>query len=202
MSIMASMQMKCPNCGTTLAIKSEWAGMQVKCPQCNTAIKIPAQQAPQPGFQQPPPPPPPQPGFQQPPPPQSGFQQPGAVEEINMITALKKYAQFSGRARRKEYWMFFLFNFLINFVFNILSSVVSDSFEAYIVVSILSWIVSLGLLVPNISVAVRRLHDTGRSGWNYLWCLLPLVGWIILLVFYCQDSQPGYNQYGPNPKGY
>ena len=164
MNVMASVQMQCPCCGATLAIESEWAGMQIQCPQCNNTIQIPGQ-----------------------------VQQPGAVEEVNMITALKKYAQFSGRSRRKEYWLFFLFNLLISISTNILVIVTG--------ISILSQIVSLGLLVPSLAVAVRRLQDTGRSGLNLLWGLLPIIGWIILWCYFCQDSQPGTNQYGPNPKG-
>ena len=113
--------------------------------------------------------------------PQQGY---GVPERVHPFTALKKYAQFEGRSRRSEYWLFVLVNFLIGLI-------------PYI-----GWLWSLVVLVPGIAVVVRRLHDTGRSGWNYLWVFLPVVGWIILFIFMCMDSQPGANQYGYNPKGY
>jgi len=105
---------------------------------------------------------------------------------------LTQYAGFSGRARRSEYWWFALASFL--------ASVVASIIDTAIGVSILEWILTLALLVPSLAVAVRRLHDTGRSGWWLLIGLIPLVGAIVLLVFFCQDSRPGTNQYGPSPK--
>jgi len=107
---------------------------------------------------------------------------------------LKNYATFSGRARRKEYWMFFLFNFivelLIGFGTGFMGSVLGAGTTIANVVSI---VYSLAILIPSIAVGVRRMHDTGRSGW---WIILPLVN----LVFLCLDSQPGVNEYGPSPK--
>ena len=200
---MASMQMTCHACGTVLEVQSEWAGMQISCPQCNTALTVPAMVPQQPGFQQP------MNGYQQ---PMNGYQQPmggyqqGAyfVEDVNMFTALRKYAQFDGRARRKEYWLFCLFNFLIGLALNVLQMIflAADVPAIAILISIIGWIVNLGFLIPGIAVAIRRLHDIGKSGWNWLFVLIPLVGPIILLVFFCTDSQPGNNMYGPNPKGY
>ncbi len=106
-----------------------------------------------------------------------------------------KYAQFDGRARRSEFWYFVLINMLIQLVVGGLGEMMgSFLFQG------LSGLISLALLVPGIAVAVRRLHDTGRSGWNLLWALLPIVGAVILIVFYAKDSDPGSNQYGPNPK--
>lgn len=106
-----------------------------------------------------------------------------------------KYAQFSGRARRKEYWYFVLVSALINLsLFGL---------GAGLKLEILMWIymlISLLLIIPNLAVSIRRLHDTGRSGWHLLWSFLPLIGTIILLVFFTKDSEPGNNQYGPNPK--
>ncbi len=108
-------------------------------------------------------------------------------------TVLTKYVDFNGRARRSEYWYFVLFNLLVNFVVGIVVNLTGLTF--------LSYIVSLALLLPGLGVCVRRLHDIGK-GWAWiLLALIPLVGGIILIVFYCQDSQPGDNQYGPNPKG-
>ena len=103
----------------------------------------------------------------------------------------KNFANFDGRARREEIWMFWLFNVIISFV----------AFIPYIGYAIAS-IFSLWALIPGIAVAVRRLHDTGRSGWWYFIALVPVIGWIWFFVLvYCIDSQPGHNQYGPNPKG-
>ncbi|MFS4091969.1 DUF805 domain-containing protein [Streptomyces sp. AF1A] len=108
------------------------------------------------------------------------------------IEALKKYAVFSGRARRKEYWLFFLFAYIIYIVFGIVG------FAAHAVYLVA--IPALGFLLPAWGVTVRRLHDTGRSGWWILFGIIPLVGPITLLVFYCTDSQAGDNKFGPNPK--
>ncbi|PKG79311.1 DUF805 domain-containing protein [Shewanella sp. Actino-trap-3] len=103
------------------------------------------------------------------------------------IGALKKYADFTGRARRKEYWMFILVYMIINIVF------------AVIGLDTISAIVSLALLVPSLSIAARRLHDTGRSGWWQLILLIPIIGLIVLIVFLTQDSHDA-NDYGINPK--
>ncbi|MGX4690553.1 DUF805 domain-containing protein [Streptomyces sp. JNUCC 63] len=108
------------------------------------------------------------------------------------LEVLKKYAVFSGRARRKEYWMFVLFNFIVSIVLLAIGKAIG--------VEVLSGLYSLAVLLPGLGVAVRRLHDTGRSGWWILIGLVPLVGFIVLLVFTVSDSQPGDNQYGPNPK--
>lgn len=102
-----------------------------------------------------------------------------------------KYAQFDGRARRSEYWYFMLFNILISMGIGIVGTFLDLSF--------LSMIYSLAIFVPGIAVAVRRLHDTGRSGFWILIGLIPLIGVIVLIVFLVEDSKPA-NQYGPNPK--
>jgi uncharacterized membrane protein YhaH (DUF805 family) len=111
------------------------------------------------------------------------------------IEALKKYAVFSGRARRKEYWMFALFVGIIYAVLAIIA-VASKTPALFALVAIFY----VGILLPALAVGVRRLHDTGRSGWWLLFGIVPLVGGITLLVFSCLDSQPGVNKYGPNPK--
>ncbi|MEU6578814.1 DUF805 domain-containing protein [Streptomyces sp. NPDC046805] len=103
------------------------------------------------------------------------------------VEALKKYAVFSGRARRKEYWMFSLFSVII---YAVLLAV------AYGAKLPLVMIIVLALVLPGWAVTVRRLHDTGRSGW---WILLSWVPFL-MLVFMCMDSEPGANKYGPNPK--
>lgn len=115
------------------------------------------------------------------------------------LEALKKYAVFDGRARRKEYWYFVLFNFLICFVLLIIDLVIGTaSPKAYM--GLLGAIYTLAVLIPGIAVSVRRLHDTNRNGWWLMIGLIPLIGGIVLLVFMIEDSQQDENQYGPNPK--
>lgn len=109
------------------------------------------------------------------------------------IEVLKKYAVFSGRARRKEYWMFVLFNFIISIAISLVTTFIGA-------LSFLSPLYTLAILIPSIAVGVRRLHDTNRSGWWFLLAFIPVIGAIVLIVFLAQDSQPGENQYGPNPK--
>jgi uncharacterized membrane protein YhaH (DUF805 family) len=116
------------------------------------------------------------------------------------LQALKKYADFSGRARRREYWFFVLFNIIISIVLTV-CDVVLGTYNAAASIGILTGIYTLAVLIPGIAVSVRRLHDTGRSGWWLLIVLVPLIGWIVLLIFMLIDSQPGQNAYGPSPKG-
>ncbi len=106
---------------------------------------------------------------------------------------LKKYAVFSGRARRKEYWFFTIFNVIIYLVIYLVELLVGVS-------GILVGLYSLVVAIPGLAVLVRRLHDTNRSGWWFFISFIPLIGGIILIVFTVQDSQPNENQYGPNPK--
>jgi uncharacterized membrane protein YhaH (DUF805 family) len=112
----------------------------------------------------------------------------------------KKYACFSGRARRQEYWLFVLFNIsagiIVGVISGVLVSVTNGAAFAF-----LGTIYNLAVLIPGFAVLFRRLHDTGRSGWWWLIGFIPLIGMIVLIVFCCLDSQPGENQYGPNPKG-
>ena len=115
------------------------------------------------------------------------------------VEALKKYAVFSGRSRRKEYWFFILFVVIISIVLNIIDGLIG-AYDRSMGAGLLSTIFSLAILIPSIAVSVRRLHDINRTGWWVLIALVPLVGWIVLLVFHVQDSTPGTNRYGPNPK--
>ena len=112
------------------------------------------------------------------------------------LEVLQKYAVFSERARRKEFWLFILFNMLIATALASIDSATGLTKSG----SPLSSLYALAVLVPGVAVAVRRLHDTGHSGWWLLMSLVPLVGAIVLLIFMVQDSAPGQNQYGPNPK--
>ncbi len=115
------------------------------------------------------------------------------------LTVLKKYATFSGRATRSEYWFFILFNIIISFVLGFIDGFIGKA-GAEESIGIIGSIYSLAVLIPSLAVLARRLHDTNRSGWWMLIGLIPLVGWIILLVFTVGDSGPD-NKYGPNPKG-
>ena len=111
------------------------------------------------------------------------------------LEALQKYAVFSGRSRRKEYWYFVLFNILISIVLAVIDRAIGSSGHG-----ILGGIYSLAVLIPGLAVTVRRLHDTDRSGWWLLLGLIPVIGAIVLFVFVLGDSTPGANQYGANPK--
>lgn len=108
------------------------------------------------------------------------------------LEVLKKYADFSGRARRKEYWMFTLVNFIIMVLLVILEGLLG-------IVGVISGLYSLAVLIPTIAVAVRRLHDTGRSGWWFLLVFIPLAG-LILLVFFILSGDDEENDYGISPK--
>jgi len=102
------------------------------------------------------------------------------------VEVLKKYAVFTGRARRKEYWMFVLINFLIALAIGVVEGVLRSK-------GIVSNVYALAMFVPSIAVGVRRLHDTDRSGW---WLLLPIVN----IVFLALEGHPGHNRFGPSPK--
>jgi uncharacterized membrane protein YhaH (DUF805 family) len=108
--------------------------------------------------------------------------------------AYKKYAEFSGRSTRSEYWYFYLAYFIITIILSLLSSL-SDA------VDIVLAIFALATLIPYLAVTVRRMHDIGKSGWNILWNLLPIIGTIYFIVLLCTKSQEGDNKYGPNPWG-
>lgn len=137
------------------------------------------------------------------------------VQSYNLFSAycsmFKKYAQFNGRSRRSEYWYATLANaiivFLIYFIMTpsimeiIKTGTVSDS-EALALggASIIMTLYLMATIVPGIALGVRRLHDTGRSGWYMLLVLIPYIGSIILVVFMAQDGQHCVNQYGTDPK--
>lgn len=118
-------------------------------------------------------------------------------------TCIKKYAVFQGRARRSEYWLFALFNGIVGMLISGASSLCSFLGSQYggLVVFGIYFVYILFVFLPSLAVSVRRLHDTGHSGAHYLLILIPVIGSIILLVYFCRDSDPGDNQYGPNPKG-
>ncbi|MET9442669.1 DUF805 domain-containing protein [Streptomyces sp. NPDC006610] len=109
------------------------------------------------------------------------------------VDVLKKYATFSGRARRKEYWMFTLINTVIY------AALLALDF-GLLGLGFIAPLYMVAVLVPTLAVLVRRLHDTGRSGWWFFISFVPLVGGIVLLVFTVSDSKPEANEYGFNPK--
>lgn len=132
-------------------------------------------------------------------------------------TCLQNYVNFKGRARRREYWMFLLVNAIVYMLFSVAISLLSknlgtmtedllgdgmDMMTAYIYlgVSAIALLYSLAMVIPGFAVLFRRLHDIGKSGVWILIVLVPIVGFIILLVFLLTDSQAGENKYGPNPK--
>ena len=116
------------------------------------------------------------------------------------LEVLRKYAVFDGRARRTEFWFFFLYNCIIGLVLSSIEAIVGITSIAG--ASIFGSLYMLAVFIPYLAVGVRRLHDTGRSGWWMLIYFVPFIGAIVLLVFFVQDSQDGHNQYGPNPKSF
>ena len=115
------------------------------------------------------------------------------------LKVLKQYADFKGRARRKEYWMFFLFNMIFAFGAAILDNVIGTA-SPKLGYGILYGLYALAVFIPGLAAAVRRLHDVGKSGWMMFIALIPLIGAIWLIVLMVTDSNPGENQYGANPK--
>lgn len=163
--------MQCRNCGASIPDNIRY------CPSCG------AQQVPQYSTYS-------QPQYQR-----DHYMQ--TLPPVGFVDAVKSYfthyADFSGRARRSEYWYAVLFQILVTAV---LGAIASGS-EG---LGILTTLWSIATFVPGLAVCVRRLHDVGKSGVWYLWLVLPIAGGIILLVQYCKDSEAGPNQYGPSPK--
>lgn len=112
---------------------------------------------------------------------------------------LKQYADFNGRARRKEYWMFTLFNMIFVFIAMLMDNIFETT-AGELPYGLFYFLYVLAIFIPGLAVSVRRLHDVGKSGWMYLIIFIPLVGAIWLLVLMVTDSDPGDNEYGPNPK--
>jgi uncharacterized membrane protein YhaH (DUF805 family) len=114
------------------------------------------------------------------------------------LEVLKKYVVFDGRAHRTEFWMFVLVNLIISILLTIVDAAIG-TYEAG--GGLLSGIYSLAVLLPSLAVGARRLHDIGRSGWWLLLGLIPIVGIIILIVWWAQEGDAAPNEYGPNPWG-
>lgn len=114
------------------------------------------------------------------------------------LMGLRRYADFSGRSSRKEYWMFVLFNMIFGIVAIVLDNIIGTAIYGvgYGAVYI---IYLLAVMIPGLAVSVRRLHDVGKNGWFILVSLIPIIGSIWLLILMCTDSSTGDNGYGPNP---
>ena len=119
----------------------------------------------------------------------------GFVDAVKSVYS--NYFNFQGRARRSEYWWFTLFYMLIYIPLYVLMVALPDAAAIFAVIML---VFILGSFLPYLAAMIRRLHDTGRSGWWYFISFIPLVGAIVLIVFLVGDSEAGENKYGPNPK--
>ena len=124
-------------------------------------------------------------------------ERPNSLFGLALACVTRNYANFSGRATRSEYWGFVLFSCLAYFVIAFVLALLGGSEDE---INTIIGLLGLALFLPSLAVAVRRLHDTDRSGWWLLLGLIPFVGAVVLLVFYCQDSRAADNRYGANPK--
>ncbi|HLS30133.1 MAG TPA: DUF805 domain-containing protein [Flavobacteriaceae bacterium] len=115
------------------------------------------------------------------------------------LKGLRKYAEFNGRARRKEYWMFVLFNMIFSFVAAVIDNLAGIAIPE-MGYGLFYGLFVLVMFIPGLAVTVRRLHDIGKSGWMFFVVLIPLIGGIWLFILMLTDSDPGVNQYGANPK--
>lgn len=113
------------------------------------------------------------------------------------LQVLRKYATFDGRAHRTEFWTFVLVNIIVSVGLNIVNAIIGT--DGALGAGLLSSIYALAILIPTLAVGVRRLHDIGRSGWWLLIALIPIVGFIILIVWYATEGERAANEYGPNP---
>lgn len=109
------------------------------------------------------------------------------------LSVLSNYANFSGRARRSEYWYFVLFNFLVGILAYIVGAIFKQG-------PLLNGLYSLAVFLPSLAVLVRRLHDTGRSGWWWFIVFIPLLGALVLIIYTAEAGSIGPNKYGPDPK--
>lgn len=115
-------------------------------------------------------------------------------------TVFRKYAVFDGRAQRSEFWYFVLFNLVVSIVLAIVDTVIGTG-RLLGGQGLLGGLYALAILIPSLAVGARRLHDIGKSGWWLLLGLIPLIGTLVLIYFWVQDSQAGSNEHGANPKG-
>ena len=114
------------------------------------------------------------------------------------LKVINSYFDLNGRARRKEYWMFVLINSIISIVSFYLDNILGTTFAIGYGPIYIGY--GLAVLIPSIAVAIRRLHDVGKSGWMYLLVILPIIGPIWLIILFVREGELGDNQFGPNPK--
>jgi len=132
------------------------------------------------------------------------------MEQFNKYfvdTIKNRYAKFDGRASRSEFWYFILFYFILSIILGAIDTYMINPMLGGTTLGtaqggILQFVVALGLLIPSIALSIRRLHDTGKSGWWLLIALIPIAGALVLLYFYIVDSERGPNRFGMNPKGF
>lgn len=123
------------------------------------------------------------------------YQRQVSFTEAIKMALQQNYCNFSGRSSRSEYWWYMLFYFIVSFIVSFIGNATGSQVLNYW----LSLFVGLALFLPSLGLCVRRLHDINKSGWWVLLNLIPVVGWIILLIWVCKDSDPTDNQYGPVP---
>lgn len=116
------------------------------------------------------------------------------------LMAFKKYAEFSGRSRRKEYWMFILFNAIFSYALMAIDYALGSQLESMPSMGFLGIIYNLIVLIPGLALSVRRLHDVNKSGWYLLLAFIPIIGWIWLFVLNVTNGTTGQNEYGDDPK--
>jgi uncharacterized membrane protein YhaH (DUF805 family) len=112
----------------------------------------------------------------------------------------QNYCNFNDRARRSEYWLFVLFNIIVEIILSAIGAILVYVLKNQIISFSLLSLYSLIIFIPGLALTIRRLHDTGKSGWYILVALIPIVGGIIVLYFLVQDSQQEQNEYGISPK--
>ncbi|MEO9952909.1 DUF805 domain-containing protein [Nonlabens sp.] len=129
---------------------------------------------------------------------------PAAINDAGMFEMIGKcftnYANFTGRARRSEYWYFRLFNLIVLLFFFFIFILLGSVKEMRVVLLIIYILYAVATIIPSVAVTIRRLHDTGRSGWTFLLAFVPVAS-IIILIYLTEDSKYDANQWGPNPKG-
>lgn len=116
------------------------------------------------------------------------------------LKVLRQYADFSGRARRTEFWMYALFNMIFAIAAAVLDNILGLKFNEQIPYGFIYLLYGLATFIPGLALAVRRLHDVGKSGWFYFIAFIPLIGAIWLIILFATEGTPGSNEYGLNPK--
>jgi uncharacterized membrane protein YhaH (DUF805 family) len=171
----------CPHCGNKVAIRPEWLGKTLQCPICHNNFICDGNILSKAGYTS------------------SNFNS-SDIKPAGFFTALSKYAVFSGRASRREYWLYVIMQNCVMLAAIMVGVIVNADDPMQAAGGTVYLLSMLFFLIPGLAVAVRRCHDTGRSGWWFLINFLPCVGCFIFLFMMCRESEPD-NQYGPNPNG-